>query len=193
MRPGPVLAITVPKRYPVDLHELIKGKERWIERKFEEVSSAKRLITDETIMYRGEVFNIRSSPEPRGELRLSGSTVHVFCPPQKQPRLIREFLTQETRKYVSDKIAELTEELGLTCRETTTRQMKKWGYCTRDGRIVFNWRLICLPQRLIDYVVLHEVMHLKHFDHSKRFKAALGDYMPEFDELDSSLKSYLTA
>lgn len=68
---------------------------------------------------------------------------------------------------------------------------KKWAYCKRDGRLVFNWQLIALPRELADYVVLHEVTHLSEFSHSNRFKRKLALICPDFREKEAMLKRYI--
>jgi predicted metal-dependent hydrolase len=70
--------------------------------------------------------------------------------------------------------------------------MRKWGYCTRDGMLCFNWRLVCLPPQLADYIIYHEALHLRHFNHSPRFKAAIDAIMPDYREREIALRRYLS-
>ena len=69
--------------------------------------------------------------------------------------------------------------------------IKKWAHCTRDGDLVFNWQLIGLPRNLADYVILHETVHLKEFNHSKKFRYRLARGCPNFKEKESMLKKFM--
>lgn len=67
----------------------------------------------------------------------------------------------------------------------------QWGSCTRAGRVSLNTHLIKTPTRLIRYVVLHELCHLQHYDHSRRFYALLGRHMPDWQQRRSELDRFL--
>ena len=67
----------------------------------------------------------------------------------------------------------------------------QWGSCSRSGRISLNTHLVKTPERLIEYVVLHELCHLRHYDHSRRFYGLMSRYMPDWQERRSELDHYL--
>jgi predicted metal-dependent hydrolase len=67
----------------------------------------------------------------------------------------------------------------------------QWGSCSRQGRISLNTHLVKTPSRLISYVVLHELCHLKHYDHSRRFYGLMSRYMPDWQQRRSDLDRYL--
>ncbi len=58
---------------------------------------------------------------------------------------------------------------------------RRWGECHPDGALKFNWRLIMLPAEIIDYVVVHELAHLKVPDHSPRFWSVVAKVLPDYD------------
>ena len=67
------------------------------------------------------------------------------------------------------------------------REIGKWGYCTREGRLSFSWQLIALPERLREYVVFHELTHLLEFNHSPAFRRKLAKVCPDFRECEKEL------
>lgn len=67
----------------------------------------------------------------------------------------------------------------------------QWGSCSRSGRISLNTHLIKTPTRLIEYVVLHELCHLRHYDHGRRFYALMSRYMPDWQERRGELDHFL--
>jgi hypothetical protein len=60
-------------------------------------------------------------------------------------------------------------------------QTKRWASCDAHGNLRFNWRIIQAPMRLVDYVVAHELAHLRHEDHAKAYWALLGKIMPDYE------------
>lgn len=72
---------------------------------------------------------------------------------------------------------------GLTIRAQKTR----WGSCSSRGRISLNWRLLLLPDRLSDYVLTHELCHLRHMNHSPAFWSLLGHVMPDYIEREQEM------
>ncbi len=74
---------------------------------------------------------------------------------------------------------------GLTVRDTRSR----WGSCSPDGRLSYCWRLILTPDRVLDYVVAHEVAHLVELNHSRRFWAVVRDLCDHIAESRAWLKA----
>lgn len=85
------------------------------------------------------------------------------------PRILR-FLKKEAQDTLENLAREKAAEIGETVNNVTLRDTKsRWGSCSSDGNISLSWRLIFAPWDAMDYVVAHEVAHLVHMDHSKRF------------------------
>ena len=71
---------------------------------------------------------------------------------------------------------------------TLRKQKTRWGSCSSKGGLSYNIRLMSAPIEVIEYVVLHEVMHLIYFDHSKAFWNAIAKVMPDYKTRQSYLK-----
>ena len=74
----------------------------------------------------------------------------------------------------------------IAVRDTTTR----WGSCSSAGNLNYNWKLVLMPERVMDYVVIHELAHQKEMNHSARFYAVVAQQMPDYKVWQSWLKEH---
>ena len=90
---------------------------------------------------------------------------------------------------VSKSVARWAPVVGVKPRELLIRnQKRRWGSCSTDGTLRFNWRLVMAEPALIDYVVVHELSHMLHLNHSPAFWAAVATAMPDFATRRAALK-----
>jgi len=100
---------------------------------------------------------------------------------QKVKEYARDFVTKRLEKY--------SEFYGFEYRKIAIRNQKtRWGSCSRKGNLNFNYKIILLPERHADYIVVHELCHLKEFNHSKRFWSLVSQTIPEYKEIKKRLK-----
>lgn len=97
-------------------------------------------------------------------------------------------LLEMARRFVPMRARELAERIGLSIGRVQVRdQRTRWGSCTSEGNLSFNWRVILLPPHLHDHIILHELAHMTHLNHSSAFYQLLGEYDPEADVNDHSI------
>ncbi len=97
------------------------------------------------------------------------------------------------KKILVRRLNELTDKNDLSFNKVTIRNQKtRWGSCSRENNINLNMKLVKLPQELIDYVILHELVHTKVKNHSKKFWNELNTYIPNAKGLDKELRKYGT-
>jgi hypothetical protein len=95
------------------------------------------------------------------------------------------------REFVTRRVQFFTSLYGYKANRIFVRnQRTRWGSCSRKGNLNFNFRLVHLPQELADYVVVHEICHLKEFNHSKNYWALVEMTLPNYKELREKLKRY---
>jgi predicted metal-dependent hydrolase len=81
------------------------------------------------------------------------------------------------------RLLQLAAEHGLRVKRVSIRNQKwRWGSCSPDGHICLNWRLVVMPDWVRDYVLIHEIMHLKRLDHSRAFWKLVGSACPKYRE-----------
>lgn len=118
----------------------------------------------------GQDHTIRHDPGGRRGVWRAAGVLWASGHPEHLPRRIADYLKTEARRELSvrarDKAAKIQQNVRrVSVRETRTR----WGSCGSDGTMNFCWRLILTPEDVLDYVVAHEVAHLKYMDHGQDF------------------------
>lgn len=98
-------------------------------------------------------------------------------------------LRQQAREILPDKIAHYAALLGVRpTRLTITSARTRFGSCSAKGGLSFSWRLLRYPEAAIDYVVLHEVAHLVHLNHSRDFYRLIETHMPDYRQRKALLR-----
>lgn len=94
-----------------------------------------------------------------------------------------QLLKTVARKFLARRVLDLEPKVGVRSHGVTVRDQKsRWGSCSETGGISLNWRLILLPPKLQDHVLLHELAHIRHFDHSSDFHTTLRLLDPKAKE-----------
>lgn len=179
-----VVSVAAPRRAPAgDIHEFVLRKADWI---------AERLD-------RPAPPTLRDQLREGGELPWLGIPRAVVIDPSASDPIVLTLLDIRFRAAGAEEIAADFEQWGRAraaehIRERVARwapvvavrpgkitirsQKRRWGSASRSGNLQFNWRLMLVPPRLIDYVVAHELAHLRHPNHGADFWAFLDGHMP---------------
>ena len=117
----------------------------------------------------------------------------VSCDAAHVARRVRDFLAREAKRDLTEAIERYAAQLGqrpvrVTLRDTRSR----WGSCTARGELNFSWRLILAPPTVLDYLVAHEMAHLREMNHSPRFWALVHALCPHTDAAEAWLKRHGT-
>lgn len=98
---------------------------------------------------------------------------------------------QNIKNKFADRVSYFAEIMNVTFGRITIRNQKtRWGSCSTKGNLNFNYQLYYLPDELLDYVVVHELSHRRHMDHSKEFWTEVEKYCPNYRKLRKNLKQY---
>lgn len=104
-------------------------------------------------------------------------------------KAIESFYRKKAEEVIHDRLQFFNEYYGFRYHRVTLRDQKsRWGSCSRAGNLNFNWRLIMAPIEVIDYVVIHELCHLKEMNHSRRFWALVEEKAPNYKVLRKWLR-----
>lgn len=95
-------------------------------------------------------------------------------------KLLKDWYRAQAADHVARRIAHYGPRLGVRPRRVSIRDQRlQWGSCSSAGAINLNWRLMLTPGELADYVIVHELCHLRHLDHSARFWALVSEVIPD--------------
>jgi predicted metal-dependent hydrolase len=101
--------------------------------------------------------------------------------PPEAPPAIQRALRDRAKQELPARLLQLATDHGLTVSRVSVRNQRwRWGSCSRNGHICLNWRLIRMPAWVRDYVMIHELMHLKRMDHSPKFWKLVAAVCPEY-------------
>jgi len=195
------LEVVIPRGSRVDPEHEIRNNMSWVLKYLERYMLHRRILEDDKVMIEGAYFKIVfEATREKEEVHVRREVGEVLVRATEVSRtreLIRRWFLRETSRYVVGKLSRLSSRFPKY-HSADVREIRQWGYCTRTGRLSFSWQLIALPERLREYVLLHELTHLSVFNHSrefrKRLEAVCPDYRQREKELDriAPMRSYLS-
>jgi predicted metal-dependent hydrolase len=141
----------------------------------------------------GAVLNAEGAPEQGALAGVPQRLLHVGLPQHAAPAQIRDavqsWLQRQARRVFEERCRHFAQALGVrVTRLALSSAQTRWGSASADGSIRLNWRLIHFALPTIDYVVAHELAHLRHMDHSPRFWDVVRSVLPEYESARDTLK-----
>lgn len=135
------------------------------------------------INYKPQSQSFRSYSLAEGELLIEGQ-----ASTEKLKAFFRTWLKQQAQRQLEPKLAELSRLARLTYKSAQFRcQKTRWGSCSARGTLNLNCKLLFLPRQTARYVLIHELSHLKHLNHSRDFWHLVARFEPDYRNLDKSL------
>lgn len=187
------------------IHEVVNKRADWILlklkllREMNKGALERRYSRGDNIVYLGEEYKLKviEEVEVEGRIGFSGEEFEVLVSPEmdevEKEKVIRERLAEwykhEAFKQFKGRTRFYSEILKLYPNNIRIKEQKSiWGSCSSKNNINFNWKLIMAPLTVLDYIVVHELCHLRHRDHSKNFWGLVEQIMPDYKEKRKWLK-----
>lgn len=198
------VVVTAPLNTPIDIIlEKIKPKSKWIveqQRTFElyrPFSTERLYVPGETHRYLGRQYKLVINRKDRGhtEINLSKGMFTIHTKKEDVSTIIQNYYKQKATQVFKELLEKLLLEFPLfqsyDIRMTHRFMKKRWGSCAMDGTIILNTELIKANKTCIEYVILHELCHLIHPNHSKDFYMLLESLMPSWIKVKNKLECTL--
>ncbi len=213
---GRYLRLHVDEQHGIVLHfpagipeqhalRFLDEKKAWLRRSLLKQNELKAGFTifSEHVNFKTRLHTLYLARHDKNTIRsvVSGNKIVVWFPdhaPAEDPRIqrvirkaVEEAWRIEAKSYLPERVKMLATKYNLQYKSITVKNAKtRWGSCSGDNSINLNLQLMRLPEQLIDYVILHELMHTVHKNHQKAFWSALEDIFPAARRLDKELNRY---
>ncbi|WP_050451909.1 M48 family metallopeptidase [Candidatus Burkholderia verschuerenii] len=201
---GTGLSITAPRWVTIaDIESAIGDKQNWIFRKLTkwqtrvEQRALPRIEWKEGAEFPFLGKTIRVSLAGASTLSFDQQTNVLSLPlpaladAQQIKDRVQGWLQSKAKRIFGERLVVYAQKLGVEFRShALSSAATRWGSCSSDGKIRLNWRLIHFPMSIIDYVVAHELAHLREMNHSPRFWQTVESIFPEFREARHTLKHH---
>jgi predicted metal-dependent hydrolase len=195
------------------IETFVQQNRHWIEKKKTELNErlhrkplpqAIPLISGSKIPFRGSLvsLNIRHDEKGKAPLVRHEDKLWVILPPGTKPgqrdTTIKKALKAWFIEYLRIEVTKICAYFASMLRVRPTkirlrRQKTRWGSCSSGGSINLNWHLVFLPPSILEYVVVHELCHLRHLDHSPQFWSLVASLLPDYQVRKKWLREYRPA
>jgi predicted metal-dependent hydrolase len=191
------LTVRAPKRASMrSIREIVDRKRAWIERKQQQVRGGcartypREFKAGEEFLYLGHPFKLQVDGDSYSPLSFSNRNFILSTHHKERAReLFTAWYREQARSVISESAEHYSTISGIRYdRVKITNARKRWGSCSTKGNLCFSWRLIMAPLEVIDYVVVHELAHIEHKDHSRKFWGKVESILPDYRKRRQWLK-----
>jgi predicted metal-dependent hydrolase len=196
------LTVVVPRSYKLgNLSGLLKKKREWILSKLGRHGKAQPLVDEkelksgDSIPYLGRHLKLVTRNDPgmadniklernRLVLRVNSRNGHLNL-------LLESWYREQAERLLRERADAKCPQLGVSYARLTIRGARtRWGSCSLKHNLNFNWKLMMVPEPVIDYVIIHELTHLKEMNHSKKFWNLVAQHCPQWRECRKWLRNH---
>jgi predicted metal-dependent hydrolase len=194
IRQGEGLIVVMPRTYDLRLLEdFLQLRSSWIVRRLEQfcpdgtANNERKLMNGDGVPYLGRELRlvVTRSDGNQGKIAMKGDELLVVRPSNGADRghLVEIWYRWRAATFFRERVSLLSRRFGLTYGRITVRGQKtRWGSCSRKGNLSFNWRLLMAPANVVDYVIIHELAHLREMNHTARFWKVVAEQCPSWRE-----------
>ena len=202
INPETGLTVVIPNYHNIEkLPELLVARQRWILGKLKDFSKLtfipqkKELKNGDSIPYLGYALLIEKMPgnSKYNIVKLEQDRLVISLSSKKSNinSVLEQWYRMQAIKLLRDKLDQFCQRWNLKYNRLTIRgQRTLWGSCSRKNNLNFNWKLIMAPEPVIDYVIIHEIAHIREMNHTGKFWKLVGELCPDWREHRRWLKNH---
>ncbi|MFB6199566.1 MAG: M48 family metallopeptidase [Candidatus Nanohaloarchaea archaeon] len=181
--------VVIPEEMDLDPEELLNRKKNWVSKKRQEFLRFKRKIPDRNYAEGGKIEILgekkeiiveqRRSNKVGNEIRLAEHLVERTSLKEQLEKALRD----KAREVIERNLEQYSSEISKDYNDIFIRdQETRWGSCSGKSNLNFNWRLIFGPEQVLEYVVVHELVHLEEKSHNEEFWSRVREIYPQYKE-----------
>lgn len=181
------------------IYNAVENKRQWLYSKLTHTQKyrdrshppGKEVVNGESAPYLGSDYRIEIRDTPSGEVEFAGAFLVPPSHTSKRREVLRSWYLERAREKILARVNQHAKQLGVAFGEAKIVDNRyRWGSCTVQGNVNFNWRLIKAPMFVIDYVVVHELAHLIESNHTSRFWNVVRAATPTMAKAKTWLKDH---
>lgn len=188
------ISVRAPRHYTKeDVHLYVMKNKNWLVSKLAEIdkkSYAWQFVPNSKIIYEGELFEIVYDPNQKKAIKMiADKFVFSNQEPEQIKKIYKAYLKHSAKKILVDECNNFAKILGLKVNQIKISSSKtRWGSCSSKRNINLNYRLMIVPKKIRLYVIIHELCHIIHMNHSKEFWGLVAKFFPDYKNLKKHLK-----
>ena len=192
---GNLVIVTVPISLSENrIRELISKRTPWIKAKLKEQSrkptyKQKEYVSGETFPYLGRNYRLKVVQGNEQSVKMNGGYLVVTIlnceanKPNTVKCLIKDWYQEQAEQRLKEKTKRFSKIVGVYPKSVSVKSYKsRWGSCSSNGELTYNWRIILAPHQIVDYVVVHELCHLLEHNHSPRYWQHVEYHLPNWKD-----------
>ncbi len=197
-----MVQVIVPKNLPQkEIDDLLKQKSDWIRKKMiiqqsVPLSKPKEFVYGESFTYLGRNYRLKVLTGQLQPVKLKQGYLQVTVPMEQKSdqalirKLLQDWYLDRASEKLEQKTVKYAQQIGVQPSKIRVREYKsRWGSCSVRGEVSYNWRIIISPNPVVDYVVVHELCHLIHHNHSKQYWNQVRSIVPDYQSKRDWLKT----
>jgi predicted metal-dependent hydrolase len=196
LRPDGTARVTIPHGGSVsEARRFADRNLAWLEAQLQRPPAhhpeAKEWRLGSDVLFRGELVQLEVEGNSDKVIRFGSEKLTASNPASDLRPFVEEHLRRLAERELPLRVLEFAAIHRLSVRRVTVRdQRTRWGSCSRRGTLSLNWRLVQAPPFVSDYIILHELMHLREMNHSPRFWRQVESVCPDYPKAEQWLKQH---
>lgn len=182
LNPDRVLVVVAPPRASLKQVEgFITRHAGWVQQQMMKLHQVVALQPGALFSLLGQEVTLAHTPDMRHHA-LHDGVLHIGGQERQFNTRLKHYLYALARQTIVQEADRASQHIGAPYQAVALRDtISRWGSCSRHGNLSFSWRLVFAPRAVLEYVVCHEIAHLRHMDHSPRFWGLVAELMPDYD------------
>jgi predicted metal-dependent hydrolase len=157
--------------------------------KYETPRSRKEFVSGESLLFFGKYYHLTLVDQEIEGIEFDNKFLISRGKQQKARQLFRVWYLKQAEEHIIPRVKQFAGQLGVNFKKISILDLKyRWGSCTPKDNINFNWRLVKAPGFVIDYIIVHELVHLLESNHTPRFWNIVSVQLPNYEKAKEWLK-----